>query len=152
MSATDDALTPSGSLEEQLLSTKYGVAPETFWDVARMRGDTGYDVMEPARAHGWEAIPGWGLDGWDLGSWPVRRLPPRRRPRVGLAEYVEGDLTVYRYPTRELRDAATDCLTFWHWKHHGESWVAGVESVDAAPDRLRGPFSWRRLNEWKEEH
>jgi hypothetical protein len=50
MSTTDDALTPSGSLEEQLLSPAYRVAPGLFWDVARMRGDTGYDVMEPARA------------------------------------------------------------------------------------------------------
>ena len=55
-----------------------------------------------------------------------------------LAYYVEGDLTVYRYPTRELRDAATDCLAFWHWKHEDEDWVAGVDSVDVAPDHLRG--------------
>jgi hypothetical protein len=68
-----------------------------------------------------------------------------------LAEYVEGDLTVYRYPTCDLRAAATDCLAFWHWKNHDESWVVGVDNVDTAPDRLRGPFSCSRLNASKEE-
>jgi hypothetical protein len=57
---------------------------------------------------------------------------------------------VYRYPTRELRDAATDCLAFWHWKHEGKPWVDGIDSVDVAPPHLRGPFSWNRLNEGKE--
>ena len=151
MSATDDGLTTSGSLEERLLNQSYRVAPETFWDVAHMRGDTGYDVMEPARGHGWEAIANWGLDGWDLGSWPY--VVVFHRDSVDgweIAEYVEGDLTVYRYPTRGLRDAATDCLAFCHWKHQDEEWVAGVDSVETAPWRLRGPFSWERLRESKE--
>jgi hypothetical protein len=96
--------------------------------------------------------PELGLDGWDLGCWPYVVVYHRHTGETwDLAECVEGDLTVYRYPTRERRDAATDCLAFWHWKHHGESWVAGVESVDAAPGRLRGPFSWKRLNESKEK-
>ncbi len=50
--STDGALTASGSLEERLLSATYRIAPERFWNLARMRGDTGYDLMEPARSHG----------------------------------------------------------------------------------------------------
>ena len=53
-------------------------------------------------------------------------------------------------PTRELRDLAIDRLAFYHWKHQGEEWVDGVESVDVAPDRLRGPFSWERLFAYKQ--
>jgi hypothetical protein len=52
---------------------------------------------------------------------------------------------MYPYPTRELRDAATDCLACWHWKHDEEDSVDGVECVDTASDRLGGPFSWERL-------
>jgi hypothetical protein len=93
----------------------------------------------------------------------LRRLGPgasplggisHRRTREGfeLAYDVEGDITVYRYPTSELRHAATDSLAFWHWKHDDEDWVNGVESVDAAPDRLRGPFSWERLRGDNSKH
>ncbi len=135
------------SLEQQLLSDPYRVAPEAFWAVAQMRGDDGYDRIEAARSRGWRAVPSWGLNGWDLGSWPLVVISHRRTTDgFELAYNVEGDITVYRYPTRELRDAATDCLAFWHWKREGEEWVGGIDSVDIAPDRLRGPFSWARLD------
>jgi hypothetical protein len=135
----------SQSLEAQLLSAQYRVSPEAFWDAARLRGDCGYDLMEPARTRGWDAIPGWGRNGWDLGSWPYVVIYHRAiKDSWQLAYYVEGDLTVYGYPTRELRDAATDCLAFWHWKHNEEDWVASIDSADVAPDHLRGAFSWRR--------
>jgi hypothetical protein len=111
-----------------------------------MRGDDGYDRTEAARGRGWSAVASWGLDGWDLGAWPLVVISHRHNPAgFELAYDVEGDITVYRYPTRELRDRATDCLAFWHWKHSHEDWVDGVEYVDVAPDRLRGPFSWERL-------
>jgi hypothetical protein len=136
------------NLEQQLLSDQYRVAPEGFWQLSQMRGDDGYDRMEAGGGRGWQAVPSWGLDGWDLGAWPLVIISHRRTAGGGfeLAYDVEGDITVYRYPTRELRDAATDCLAFWHWKHDGEPWVDGVERVDTAPDRLRGPFSWERLD------
>lgn len=134
------------SLEQQLLCVQYRVAPEVFWHLAQIRGEDGYDCIKAAQPHGWRAVPSWGLEGWDLGDWPLVVIS-HRRTSLGfeLAYHVEGDITVYRYPTRELRDAATDCLAFWHWKHDGEDWVDGVGSVDIAPDRLRGPFSWERL-------
>lgn len=135
------------TLAEELLQPPYRVDPETFWTVAQMRGDDGYDRIALARLHGWHAIPSWGRDGWDLGSWPLVVVFHRRTDAgYELAYNVEGDISVYRYPTRGLLDAATDCLAFWHWKHDGESWVAGVDSVDVAPEHLRGRFSWARLD------
>jgi hypothetical protein len=124
------------------------VETEAFWTIAQMRGDDGYDRIELARLHAWHAIPSWGRDGWDLGSWPLVVIFHRRIDAgYELAYNVEGDITVYRYPTRELLDAATDGLAFWHWKHDGESWVAGVDSIDDAPAHLRGRFSWKRLDD-----
>jgi hypothetical protein len=117
-SAGDAEATPvTPSLEEQLLSPAYRVRRELFWDRARMQGDDGYDVMERAGVHRWRAIPSWGRDGWDLGAWPLVVILHRTTGGVSeIAYYVEGDVEVYRYPTRELRDAATDCLAFWHWR------------------------------------
>jgi hypothetical protein len=131
---------------QQLLGEQYQVAPEAFWHLDQIRDEDGYDRIKAARPHGWRAISSWGLEGWDLGAWPLVVILHRRSARgFELAYDVEGDITVYRYPTRELRDAATDCLALWHWKHDGKDWVNGVESIDVAPDRLRGPFSQKRL-------
>lgn len=135
------------SLEQQLLCAQYRVAPELFWELAQIRGEDGYDRITTAQQHGWRAVSSWGLEGWNLGAWPLVVILHRRSARgFELAYDVEGDVTVYRYLTRELRDAATDCLALWHWKHDGEDWVDGVESIDATPDRLRGPFSQKRLS------
>jgi hypothetical protein len=134
------------SLEQQLLCEQYQIAPEVFWHLDQIRDEDGYDRIKAVQPHGWRAVSSWGLEGWDLGAWPLVVILHRRITRgFELAYDVEGDITVYRYPTRELRDAATDCLAFWHWKHDGKDWVDGVESVDAARDRLRGPFSQKRL-------
>jgi hypothetical protein len=134
-------------LERDLLTSRYRVAPAAFWSAALLLGDGGYDVMEPARRQVWEAIPSWGRDGWDLGSWPLVIVFHRDTSACfELAEYVEGDVTVYRYPSRELRDAATDRLAFFHWEHEGEEWVGGIESADDMPSRLRGPFTRARLD------
>jgi hypothetical protein len=65
-----------------------------------------------------------------------------------LLECVEGDPSHYVFPTRELRDQATDQLAMFHWRHEGRTWVEGVRDDDV-PDRLRGPFSWARLEDSK---
>lgn len=143
---TDIAATDTQSLEQQLLSDEYRIEPEAFWSLALLRGDDGYDRMEPARTHRWRPIPSWGQDGWDLGSWPLVVIYHRTTPDAWQLAYdVEGDITVYSYPLQQQRDSATDCLAFWHWKHAHEQWVAGIDSVDVAPADLRGPFSCRRL-------
>lgn len=74
-----------------------------------------------------------------------------RNSRLGfdLAECVEGDVTAYRYPMRAMRDQATDQLAWFHWEHQGEEWVRGVANAGAMPAKLRGPFSWQRL-EWED--
>jgi hypothetical protein len=148
----DELASGPASLEEQLLSPAYRVSRESFWDRARALGDDGYDVMERARVYRWLPVPSWGRDGWDLGAWPLVVMYLRTAgEQYELAYYVEGDVTVYRYPTRELRDAATDALAFWHWKHAGEEWVAGIDRVEDAPAHLRGPFSWKRLERSQED-
>jgi hypothetical protein len=141
-----DPIADTQSLEEQLLSATYRIDPEPFWTIALMRGDCGYDIMEPARAKGWQPIAGWGRDGWDLGSWPYVVIYHRRTADAWqIAYYVEGDLTVYSYPERDQRIAAIDCLAFWHWRQAGEEWVAGIERVEDAPDHLHGAYSSKRL-------
>jgi hypothetical protein len=139
---------PGTNHTEDLLTPQYRLAPETFWTVSQMRGDDGYDRMDAARPRGWDAIPSWGRDGWDLGSWPLV-VVYHRRTQAGfeLAECVEGDVTVYRYPTKAQRDAATDQLAFFHWQHNGEPWVAGIATFADAPAHLRGPFSWARCEQ-----
>jgi hypothetical protein len=133
-------------LEQQLLCEQYRVVPEAFWHPAHVRGEDRYDHIKAAQRHGWLAVSSWGSEGWDLGAWPLVVILHRRTAHgFELAYNVEGDITVYRYPTRELRNAATDCLALWHWKHDGRDWVDGVESVDTAPEQLRGPFSGKRL-------
>jgi hypothetical protein len=134
-------------LEQQLLCEQYQVAPEPFWRLAQIRGEDGYDRIEMAQTHGWRAVPCWGLEGWGLGTWPLVVIFHRHSADgFELAYDVEGDVTIYRCPTRELRDTATDCLAFWHWKHDSAEWVDDVDRIDDAPDRLRGRFSWERLN------
>lgn len=110
-----------------------------------MRGDDGYDRIEAASPQRWYAIPGWGRDGWELGSWPLVVIFHRNTADgFELAENVEGDVTAYRFPTRELRDQATDALAYFHWRHTHEPWVAGIERFDDLPAELRGPYSRTR--------
>lgn len=135
------------SSEQQLLCEQYRVAPEAIWQLSQICGQDGYERIDAVSSHGWTAIPSWGLEGWGLGAWPLVIIFHRHSADgFELAYDVEGDATVYRYATRELRDAATDCLAFWHWKHDSAEWVDDVDSIDDAPDRLRGRFSWERLN------
>jgi hypothetical protein len=140
-----------GETAQHLLCGRYRVAPEVFWRSARISGADGYDRIRTARQYGWRAVPSWGLEGWDLGAWPLVVVWHRRTTSgFELAYDVEGDVAVYRYPTRELQDAATDCLALWHWKREGKDWVEGVESIDAAPARIRGPFTQKRITTRKQ--
>lgn len=123
----------------------YRVAPEVFWEVLQVRGDDGYDRMGPARQRGWDAIPSWGRDGWDLGSWPLVVVYHRQSPNGWeMAVNVEGDVTCYRFPTRELLDEATDLEAFFYWHWAGEQWIEGAKTASEMPDHCRGPYSSRR--------
>lgn len=127
---------------DSLLTDTHRVGPEHFWLACQLRGDDGYDRIEVARPRGWRAIPAWGRDGWDLGCWPLVVIFHRDiADGFELVENVEGDVTAYRFPTRAMRDAATDELAFFHWRHEDEPWVSGIERLQDAPAELRGPYS-----------
>jgi hypothetical protein len=139
---------PRCALEEELLNDEYRIEPETFWTLSVLRGDDGYDRMEPAGANRWRPIPSWGRDGWDLGCWPLAVIYHRATLDAWqLAYNVEGDITVYSYPQQQQRDAATDCIAFWHWKHDECDWVDGIDSAESAPYYLHGPFSGNRMGQ-----
>lgn len=109
----------------------------------RWPGDDGHDRMVFGRRQGWTPIPAWGLNGWDLGGWPL--VVVYHRGDTELAVDVEGDIDTYEFSTKEERDRKTDEIAFFYWKIHEREWVQGIESHEQMPDRLRGPFSWRRL-------
>jgi len=118
----------------------YVTEPDGFWQNTWRYGG-GYDVMERAVQKGWRAIAGWGSDGWTLGSWPYVIIFHRdQEGQYDLAYYVEGDVTMYRCPTKELRNQVTDELAFFHWKHRDEEWVDGYDTVEQLPADLRGPY------------
>ena len=128
-----------------LLTEQFRVCPEGFWSTARLLGDDGYDRMTTAAQRGWDAVSAWGSQGWDLGEWPYAVIFHRTRDGANeLAENVEGDVTMYSYPTRALRDRATDAMAFFHWHLHAEEWVAGLANAEDMPATLCGPFSRER--------
>src|SRR5207248_4481483 len=89
----------------------------------------------------WSDISAWGEKGWDAGSSPLVVIYHRDQPdQYSVCEYVEGDVTVYTCPTKELRNQITDEICFFHWKFRDESWVKGYDSVDELPDELKGPY------------
>jgi hypothetical protein len=135
-----------------LLDPSYRIEPEAFWLLSQLRGDDAVARMALAYVRRWKPVPTWGRDGWEFGAWPYVVVYHRTADNAWqLTENVEGDATVYSYPSRGLRDAATDCLAFSYWKHDQRGWVSDIDSVDVAPDNLRGPFSWARLEESHED-
>ncbi len=125
----------------------YRVSPEAFWEAGRFVD--GYDRQALACRHGgWRAVPSWGSQGWDLGSWPLVTIYMKEQDgRFFLAENVEGDVTVYAFDTEKERNAACDGLAFFHWEYAKAEWVADIATAADMPPRLRGPFSWGRVEE-----
>jgi len=127
---------------------QYQVEPDPFWQRAWMHGG-GYDVMEKATSVRWEPIAGWGQDGWMLGSWPYVIIYFRTEDGTfDLMYYVEGDVTMYSCPTREIREAICDVLALFHWKHSGggPENIDEYEDVSQLPLQYRGPYSRKRSN------
>jgi hypothetical protein len=109
--------------------------------------DDGYDWMSDLRdlRNGWKPIPGWGRDGWDLGSWPYAIVVHYDGDdRYGLATYVEGDIVVGSFSSREERDAATDRVAAFYWRHDGSGPNDLPESGDDLAQHHRGPHSRER--------
>jgi hypothetical protein len=120
---------------------QYEVTPSPLFQNAWRYGD-GYDLIEVAESRGWRVQADWGkAEGYNLGSWPLIIVFFGRVSNLyHLVYYVEGDITQYAFPTKELRAACTDEIAFFHWKHQGEEWVAEYETVDQLPEELRGPY------------
>ncbi len=120
---------------------QYQVEPEPLWQRLLVSGVDGYSAISLAEKREWHAQGSWGRDGWNLGSWPYIIIFFRDREECyEVSEYVEGDVTIYACPTQELRDAITDELAFFHWKHRSEKWVDDYDSVEQLPAELRGPY------------
>ncbi len=120
---------------------QYQVRPEQFWSALPLFGGDGYDDMDFAQKKDWRAIGDWGKPGYNLGTWPYVIIFFRdREERFDVIEYVEGDVTMWSCPTQEIREAVTNELAFFHWKHKSEPWVELYASVDELPDDLRGPY------------
>ena len=130
-------------MKEELV--QYRVEPDSFWQELRASGYDGYGIIEASRRWNWHVIAAWGQEGWNLGEWPyVIVFFQNREQEYRLVLYVEGDITEYACPTRDLRNAVCDEIAFFYWKHGGESWVKEYDSAEQAPDELRGPYSFSR--------
>ena len=125
---------------------QYRIAVDPYLESISSFG--GYEVIGKATQRHWNVVSSWGKDGWDLGSWPLVIVFFRTHEgKYDLLYYVEGDMTLYRTPTKELRNAICDELAFFHWQAQEEDFVKGYESVEELPSELRGPYSRRREEE-----
>ena len=116
------------------------------WPVPTPWAYDGYTWMHEVAEHRpeWRPIPGWGRDGWDLGDWPYVIVLHRDEDTFGVLTFVEGDITIKNFATKEERDSETDSIAFFYWRHRSESWVEGIEP-EAIPAHLRGPYSSSRV-------
>jgi hypothetical protein len=132
---------------------------ENRWALAELGGDV-WPTAGWAENNGWRCIAGWGRDGWDCWNGPYYMLYVRRDPADHrVATDCERDMTVWTFASREECVRHIDCLAFWHWCHHSESWVEGMPMFgtwEEIPAHLRGPYSSDRheapLNPIEEEH
>jgi hypothetical protein len=129
----------------------------------------GYDQMEWLSQKAdprWHVVSLWGKHGWDMGEWPYVAFYIRRRPKpvenTPLHEWqvlnvVEGDNTLWTFPTEELRRSALDRMALNHWLWRNKRvlrevlrqqdaddatiWnIASNWAPDEVPDILRGPY------------
>lgn len=109
--------------------------------------DDGYAFIGAAEKVGLHAVAGWGRDGWDLLDWPIYVAAiGKQGDEFVLLTYCEGDLTLKTFSTQGELYAAVDELAIWHWRQRGESWVKDIPAGEE-PDYLKGPFSWKRLDD-----
>ncbi|MGW1071540.1 hypothetical protein [Streptomyces sp. NPDC002537] len=121
--------TPAAPMAELLPSL-----PEDEWGSI-----DGYDWIGRLPATGWYAVGVWGKDGWPLGSWPyqiVAHFDMEPLSLFGLATYVEDDVDVQAFASREERDAATNEVAV-HW------WISNENGPDGlAPDMSPIPATY----------
>ncbi len=104
-------------------------------DITRWPGDDGYDRMGYAQKAGWRCVY-------------YRNVRDDGQPdRYQVAVDVEGDVDVHTFDTLDEAHGHLDGVALFYWR--GESWAEGIADVSQMPDRLRGPFSWERLDRAK---
>lgn len=102
----------------------------------------------------WAPVPQWGRDGWLCGRWPyvvvaVCAVPLHAEAQAyGLAVYVEGDLEVRAYESREDLVAAVDDTAAFYWRLEQ---AAEVPPAGPLPAKFSGMFSWERAAREAEE-
>ena len=119
--------------------------------------DEGYGWIEKSRDKlGLDAVSGWGLDGWDLGDWPYV-IYSLTSDRLTVVAYVEGDLTFETFADRDGARARLDAALLFYSGYAADALravfpgAAVPGSVLDVPERFRGPFSWHRLAQSKDE-
>ena len=129
------------------LYKQYIIEPHPWWKVAQYSGMDFYETAEQAERRGWHVIPAWGSKGWDLGSWPLVAVFFRNTKdkitdveSFQLAEYVEGDVTVYSCPNPEIREEICDQIAFYHWKMNEQTWIRNYETFEDLDDMYKGPY------------
>ncbi len=113
--------------------------PENEWGPI----DDGYDWTERLPETGWYAVGAWGKQGWPLGSWPyqiVAHFDLDRLALFGLVAFVEGDVDVEAFASREERDAATNEIAV-HWWISNENGPDGLTpDMSPIPAEYCGPY------------
>jgi hypothetical protein len=124
---------------------QYQVETPILWQGMPVRGLDGYGVAELVRRWDWEAIADWGKDGYNLGSWPLVIVFWRdHEGGFDVAEYVEGDATVYTCPTEEIREQITDEIAYFHWRHTDKDWTRPYHWIENLPNEFKGPYEGRK--------
>lgn len=97
-----------------------------------------------ALSGGWYAVGGWGKSGgWNLGRWPYVIIAHHDSPdRYAVVTYVEGDLSIAVHPDRPGRDADTDKIAAFYWRHHSDGPADLPERDNDIPDGYRGRYRW----------
>jgi hypothetical protein len=115
-------------------------------------GLSGWDWIGQLPRLGWVPVPVWGDQGWPLGNWPYHIFAHCHVPHrdlYGLATWVESDVYVEAFATREERDLATTHTALHSWESN-ENGPASLRSPGAAeqmmasgqvPPAYRVPYS-----------
>lgn len=105
--------------------------------------------MEQIKEGAWKLALSWGLDGWDLGEYPYHVYAYADEGRL-VAEYCEGDVTVWMFTTSEGGFALLDSFAEHQWRTRSSARLEEeLKSYPEGelPDKYRGPFSWQRLTD-----
>jgi hypothetical protein len=110
-------------------------------------GEAWMHHIQNAEGEKWHLALAWGLDGWDLGEYPYHVFAYACEGRM-VAEYCEGDVTVWSFAEPEGGIALLDSFAEQKWRTRSSARLE--DELKAFPEgklpaKYRGPFSWDRL-------